>query len=178
MAQPAFTAAELARPHEVEPRKTAPIKWWTGLCAAFLVIQLYIYGPWVTSSDFRPTAEGRDPCPDRIQASVTIIEILRVVGFVLAVYLLLYRRSRRDGRICLHGFLVPAYLTMYWQDLFCNIVKPAIHVQLAFLQSGFVVRISSPGWSCPTRTVCRSRSSSRSRVRGRLAGSVGRRKRL
>lgn len=148
MAQSVLTAAERVRSHAVEPRKATPIKWWAGLGAVFLVFQLYLYGRWMTSSDFRPTAEGPDQLPTWMRVTVTIIEMMSVVGFVLAVYFLLYRPWRRDGKISFYGLLVPAYLTMYWQDLFCNIVKPTFTYNSHFLNRGSWYEFI-PGWSLP-----------------------------
>ena len=143
-----MTAAEGARPHEVEPRKATPIKWWAGLGAAFLVFQLYLYERWLTSSDFRPTAGGPDHQLAYMAVAETSVEIISVGGFVLAVYFLLYRPWRRDGKIGLYGLLIPAYLSMYWQDLLCNIVKPTFTYNSYFFNRGSWYEFI-PGWSLP-----------------------------
>jgi hypothetical protein len=148
MAQPVLTAAERAHPHNVEPRKATPITWWAGLGAAFLAFQLYLYGRWVTSSDFRPTDVGPDRLPTLMRVSVTSLEIIFASGFVVAVYFLLYRPWRRDGKISFYGLLVPAYLSMYWQDLFCNIVKPTFTYNSYFFNRGSWYEFI-PGWSLP-----------------------------
>lgn len=146
MAQSVLAAAERARPHE--PTKATPIKWWAGLGAAFLAFQLYMYGRSVTPSDFRPTADGPDHLLPLMLVAVTSIEIISVSGFVLAVYFLLYRPWRRDGRISLYGLLVPAYLTMYWQDLPSSIVKPTFTYNSHFFNRGSWYEFF-PGWSLP-----------------------------
>ncbi|MEO5641398.1 MAG: spirocyclase AveC family protein [Sphingomicrobium sp.] len=100
-----------------------PIRIWAALGALFLAVQLYAYGRWMASDDFRATALGADPVPTVPRIASITYEILSIA--TLAVALVWFVRGiRRTGRIDSTRLLMLGWLSAYWLDPWLNFLRP------------------------------------------------------
>jgi len=100
-----------------------PIVFWSALGAFFLVLQIYVFGAWILSEDFRPTAVGPDPIPGYSLWAVRIYEAISVVGLLFVIPWFI-RGIRKTGRIDHFRLLMLGFLATYWSDPWLNFLRP------------------------------------------------------
>jgi hypothetical protein len=120
------------------------VLFWAALGAVFLATQLYVYGAWVSSADFRPTLRGDDPIPDYSRIAMTVYEVLNVV--TLAFVLPWFVRGLRHGReIDTTRLMMIGWLSAYWLDPFLNFLRPMFTYNAYALNYGCWCEFI-PGW--------------------------------
>ena len=128
--------------------RSSAIKAWAAVGAAFLALQIYVYGAWIISGDATPTSTGGTPVPTWMKWSLHGQEAFCVGLLVFFFYRFLYRPYRRDGKIGLDGLFVLAYPTLYWQDPLQNYIQPHATYNAEFVNLGaWTAHI--PGWISP-----------------------------
>ena len=128
--------------------RSSAIKAWAVVGAAFLALQLYVYGAWILSGDATPTPTGVTPVPTWMKWSLHGQEAFCVGLMVFFFYRFVYRPYRRDGKIGLDGLFVLAYPTLYWQDPLQNYIQPHATYNAEFVNLGaWTAHI--PGWISP-----------------------------
>jgi len=123
------------------------VLFWAALGAVFLATQLYVYGAWITSADFRPTLRGGDPIPIYSQLAMTIYEVLSVatLAFVLVWF---FRGIRQTGTLDSTRLMMIGWLSAYWLDPFLNFLRPMFTYNAYAINYGCWCEFI-PGWQSP-----------------------------
>ena len=129
------------------PKRMTPIKWWAGLGAAFVAFELYLWSAWLLD-DPQPTPPGPSTIPDWMRLSLDIWFYGGFVLAALALYFFLYKPWKRAGHLTIEGMFIIAFVTMYWQDSFGNIIQP-IFTWNSRLPNWGSWDGKIPGWSFP-----------------------------
>lgn len=134
--QPRYRAATAAR--------IQPIVWWAVLGAGFVLLQIYVYGAWMLSPDFRPTDPGPDPIPAYSRNAMRIFEIISVtVGLVVLVWFV--RGIRRQGHIDAVRLMMVGWLSAYWLDPWLSFMRPMFTYNAYLTNRGCWCEFI-PGW--------------------------------
>ena len=128
-------------------RPTRPVVWWAAAGAGFLVLQLCVYGAWIVSGDAYRQPMG----PDTMDAGAKAVAwIVQLASFSALLGAIAYcaRRWRREGSMPWDAMLALGWLSVYWQEVTCNYLRPI------FLYNSYAVNFGSwfghiPGWISP-----------------------------
>jgi len=113
--------------------------WAAAFGALCLGAATYIWSAWLLSGNAKPTPTGITRVPGWMSIALHAQEILMGLGALVAVYLVLVRPWRREGRITFDGLLVICFLLVVWQDPLFN------YAQLHFTYSSVFINFGS--WS-------------------------------
>ena len=117
---------------------------WAILGLLFLAAQLYVYGAWIGSTDFRPTALGPDPVPVSARIATRVYETLSIVG--LPFWIVWYVRGiARSGVINSTRLLMIGWLSAYWIDPWLNFLRPMFTYNAFAFNRGCWCNFM-PGW--------------------------------
>lgn len=128
-------------------KKPAPIVLWAALGALCIVMQCYVFGAWIASSDFRPTDPGPDPVPPEVLNTIHNFErfsitlgLLALVWFAWGIW--------RNRRIDVWRLLMIGWLSSYWLDPWLDFLRPM------FTYNAYATNFGSwaefiPGWQSP-----------------------------
>ena len=104
-------------PDRASERVVPPVKAWALLGAAVLVLQVYVYGSWLTDGTARRTPVGDTPLPTWMKIVLSGWQIASPIAMAVFMYIVLVRPWRREGRITLDGLLCLVFgFTLFWQD--------------------------------------------------------------
>jgi hypothetical protein len=142
---------------EVGPRRARPVLWWACAGAAFLLLQLYIYGAWIAGDDFRPSPLGPDLVPRWEQICAWIFQPLFTLG-ALAAAAWVIRGCLRERRLTMDGKLLLAWYSIIWLDPAGNYLRPQFMFNAIYVNRGSWVE-HIPAGSARTATCSRTRSS-------------------
>ena len=134
-------------PDPASRRAAGPVVWWAAVGAAFVVLQVWVYGAWFLSGDAYRQPMG----PDQMSTgSKTVAWLLQgaSTGALVVVVVYLVRRSRREGALTWDAYIAVGFLSVFWQDTLCNFLRPT------FLYNSYLVNLGSwyphvPGWVAP-----------------------------
>ena len=127
-------------------RKMKPYKWWAGIGAGFMVLQIYVFTAWLASGDATPTPAGSTPVPTFMQVAEWVLVIGGLLLSIGIVYWFLIRPWRQTGRISLDGWLLLACLALYWLDPFLNYFSTWTTYNSAYINFGSW-GAHVPGWN-------------------------------
>lgn len=135
-------------PARTDTGRRAPVKAWAAVGAAFLALQVFVYGSWVAAGDAVSLSPGPTAMPDWMQPAIRIFEAGSLVGALIFAWFFLIRPWRRAGAITLDGLFMLAFLTFFWQDPLMNYFEPWFTYNAGF------VNVATwgphiPGWSSP-----------------------------
>jgi hypothetical protein len=102
-----------------ERRKVKPVKWLALVGAFFLGLQAYAFTAWIVSGP-KPVPTGVTPVPSWMRPTGYTIEAVAGILFIFALYYLVVRPLRRDGRLHYDSLMFLACLTLYWSDPYVN----------------------------------------------------------
>lgn len=128
-------------------KKARPVVWWAAVGAGFLALQLYVAAVWIFSGDAYKQPMG----PDEMDTGAKVLAWV-LQGFstslLLGVVFYCARRWRRDGRMPWDAMLGIGFLCVFWQDTFCNWLRPI------FFYNSYMVNFGAwnshvPGWISP-----------------------------
>ena len=130
-----------------EARRATPVKWWAGAGAAFIVLQLYVYGAWIASGPER-TDPGPVAQPWYMDIGVAFMNVLMPISAVGILFLYVVRPWWRDRRLSEDGILVLALIAVAWQDPLAN------YTQITATYNANMWNFGSwgsqvPGWMSP-----------------------------
>lgn len=100
-----------------------PILLWAALGALFLLVQLYVYGSWIFSDEFRATPVGPDPVPTHSRIAMRTYEVLSMIALALVIPWFV-RGIRQSGRIDSTRLMMIGWLSAYWLDPWLNFLRP------------------------------------------------------
>jgi hypothetical protein len=121
--------------------------WWASAGIAFLLLQAYIYGAWITSDDFTPSPLGPDPVPRWEQVNAAIFQtVFTLAALVVAVWVV--RGCLRERRLTIDGKLLLAWYSIVWLDPAGNYVRPQFMFNAIYVNRGSWVE-HIPGWISP-----------------------------
>ena len=130
-----------------EVRRATPVKWWAGLGAAFVALQLYVYAAWLLSGPSR-TSPGPVEQPGYMDIGAAFMNVGMPIGaaYILVRYVIL--PWRRDGRPSTEGLFALALACVAWQDPLVN------YVQVVSTYNANLWNLGSwgehvPGWMSP-----------------------------
>jgi Spirocyclase AveC-like len=136
-----------ARPvGEQARRQTAPVKLWAGIGAAFVLLNLVIYVPWLAEGP-KTTPTGSDPVPGGVKLAVVSFEILSIC-IATTIIVVLVRSCLRQRRITVTAAFAIAWVLNMWQDPFINLIKPIFFYNAYFVNVGCWCS-HTPLWSSP-----------------------------
>ena len=118
-------------------RRLIPIKWWAVCGAACLIVQLWIYGAWLTSGDLKRTPTGPTPVPEFSKISIQVVEVVGVPALLAFLYFLVVRPWVRQGKPSFNGLLCLAFFTIIWQDPLLN------YSQIHFTYNSYATQFGS-----------------------------------
>lgn len=124
-----------------------PLVVWGAIGSVFLAVQLYVYGAWIRSDDFRPTLRGSDPIPDHSRWAMTIYEVLSLVSLAFAIVWFI-RGIRKSGRLDSTRLMMIGWLSAYWLDPFLNFLRPMFTYNAYAFNYGCWCEFI-PGWQTP-----------------------------
>jgi len=131
----------------IEAKSTQPIYIWGAIGFFFLLLEIYVFGSWIMSSDFKPTDPGISEMPGYVAFAVTFFQAFNVV---LAIFVVAWaiRTCRREGRLTTPMILILAWLLTLWQDPLAN------NFRLFYTYNSHFVNFGSwanfiPGWVMP-----------------------------
>ena len=127
------------------PRRVKPVKWWAGIGAGFLAVQLYVFARWIASGPQRTPVGATEP-PDWMKLALRSWEVGGVIATVGCLYWFVLRPLRRDKRMSFDGMLVLCMGLAYWQDPTPNYFNYG-----AFTYNSYLINFGSwaefvPGW--------------------------------
>jgi hypothetical protein len=118
---------------------------WAGLGAAFVAVQLYLYGRWIGSGHATATKIGPEPLPHYMDVANVVHYLLGGLALALAVWYLLIRPWRRAGHITTDGLFLLAFVTCFWQDLAANYFRYWVIYNPGWINLGSWYNFI-PGW--------------------------------
>ncbi len=130
-----------------QPMWPAPVRWWAGLGAAFVVLQIGIYGAWLLRGEMAPTSTGADEVPGATRVAAITLQVVLVTGAVLTIAWVV-RKCIRERRLVLDAVLLLAWASLFWQDPLCNYLRPTFFYNSELVNLGSWVN-GVPGWSSP-----------------------------
>ncbi|HVW31695.1 MAG TPA: spirocyclase AveC family protein [Acidimicrobiia bacterium] len=120
-----MSAVRTARPAgpgpELRPRRSGPVVVWATVGAAFLALQVWVYGSWLASGDLKAVSPGPTPIPGWMHVTIRLFEAGSVAAGVAFLWFFLVRPWRKAGHITLDGMFCLAYLTLFWMDPMMNL---------------------------------------------------------
>ena len=134
-------------PSEIEGRRTAPVKAWAVVGAAFVVLAGLVVASWLLDHPVK-TPTGVDEVPGWMKGVLIGYQIISVIGLVAVIYWKVYRPWRREGEASFDGLLVLALLTCFWQDTLCNYVVTWVTYNSYMVNLG-AWNTKIPGWLSP-----------------------------
>jgi Spirocyclase AveC-like len=133
---------------ELAATQTKPVLWWAGLGAFFVALQMYVVVGWMLSKDFHHIGTGVTPVPTYMTVAARANEVIWAITVPVAVYFLIYRPFRRDGKLTLTGLFMLAFLFVWWQDPVANAISYYFsYTSVNLNMGGFAGHI--PFWSSP-----------------------------
>lgn len=133
--------------HQHSVSRRWPLLFWAALGLAFLATQLYVYGAWILSDDFRPTLPGPDAIPEHSRIAMLVYEVLSLATLAYAL-VWFFRGIRRSGRLDSTRLLMIGWLSAYWLDPFLNFLKPMFTYNAYAFNYGCWCEFI-PGWQTP-----------------------------
>ena len=139
--------ATTAGPLPIEGRRTEPIYIWSAIGIFFLLLQIYVYGGWILSEDFKPSNPGTDVMP-AYTAFLAVFFQFSNVALAIGVLAYAVRTCRREGRVTIALLFVLAWLTTLWVDPLAN------YFRLVYTYNSHMINFGSwanfvPGWVMP-----------------------------
>ncbi len=129
------------------PRTGGPATVLAVVGAAFVVLQIWVYGAWIFSGDAHSQSMGSDQMDTGAKVVAWLVQLASSTALVVAI-VYCARRWRREGRMPWDAMLAVAWLSAYWQEVTCNYLRPM------FLYNSYSVNLGSwyghiPGWISP-----------------------------
>ena len=128
-------AAEPSAPGSTAGRRARPVLWWAALGAAAVAMQLYVYGRWVTSSNFAPTPTGADPVPHDVMVKAWIMQGTFAAGAVATIGWLVWRCAR-ERRLTFYAQMWIAWMAILWLDPWANLIRPQMMFNSYYFNRG------------------------------------------
>jgi hypothetical protein len=144
MSNPSTKAIPAGFAHE-PPRL---VTWLAFIGALFVALEIYVFGAWILSPDFRPSPLGADPIPGVTMFWVRFFEGFSILAAPLVVWWC-WRTCKRDGRLSLEAIIAIAWATLFWQDPIYNWNRPNFFYNANFFNYGNWTE-QIPGWINPT----------------------------
>ncbi|MGH9037217.1 MAG: spirocyclase AveC family protein [Acidimicrobiia bacterium] len=126
-------------------RRTSPVVYWAIFGAICVAVQLYVYGAWMLSDDFR-TVRASD-VPDHVKMWAWILQPLFAL-WALAGITYVVRQCRRERRLTFDAMILMGWVSMIWLDPVPNMIRPQVMFNSYYLNHGSWVE-QIPGWISP-----------------------------
>jgi hypothetical protein len=97
-----------------------PVQAWAWVGGLILVLQLYVWGKWITGPYFVEVPPGPSDPPTWMKTVLTVWTGVIVAGWPVAVYHFLIKPWRRERRITTDGMLLGAFTFLFFQDPLLN----------------------------------------------------------
>ncbi|HKY92163.1 MAG TPA: spirocyclase AveC family protein [Nevskiaceae bacterium] len=140
----AVTAAEMTA---ITGSRVRPIMWWAFIGGLFVALDVYVFGAWILSDEFRPQPPGDTPVPGFVMFWVRFWEFVSIALGVGCLVYLVRCTFRKEAFPTLAIFMIAWQLSL-WQDPIINFIRPMFTYSSAFYNMGswssFV-----PGWISP-----------------------------
>jgi hypothetical protein len=125
-------------------RRARPVLWWASLGAVAVLVQGYVYGAWMLSSDFVATPTGRDPVPHDVKVKAWILQVVFSAAAVAATAWVV-RGCWRQRRITVDAMIYLGWAAVIWIDPAANLVRPQMMFNSYYFNRGSWVE-HIPGW--------------------------------
>jgi hypothetical protein len=145
---PTTRTASLEAADGLRPRRGRPVRIWAMIGALVVAFDIYVYSSWIMSGQAHPTPVGPTPVPTFMRISAWTVQIVGLVGLIVFVYFFAVRPALRERRITLDGYLVIAWLSLYWIDPITNYSQWWVTYNSYLINWG-VWAERLPGWMSP-----------------------------
>jgi Spirocyclase AveC-like len=126
------------------PPAVRPARGWAVVGGAFLAVEAWVLVSWVASGDAKPTPTGPTPVPGWMGAALWVIQLIAAASFVFGLWNWVIKPWRATGHLTVDGTLFLVFLTLAWQDSFCN------YAQIAFTYNSALVNLGAWNTHLPT----------------------------
>lgn len=117
------------------------VVWLARLGAVFLLLELYIFGRWITSDSFQRVMPGPD---DTNMLWIRFWDVASIGGSV-AFIAWIVRKRLREGKLPPVAIVAMAWMLTAWQDPLVNALRPVYSYNAHFLNFGSWEQFI-PGW--------------------------------
>lgn len=131
----------------LESRGPKPITYWAAIGAAFVLLNLWIYGRWFAAGDLSQTPHGPDEIPLKAWIGSIVFQVASICLAIAAV-IVVTRQCLRERRLTFDAALLIAWVLSSWQDPFINYLRPQFFYNSVFFDVGSWAPYI-PGWSSP-----------------------------
>jgi hypothetical protein len=126
----------------------APVKVFAVLGLGWVLLIVYVFSRWLTSSYLGPTDPGPDQPPDYVLYSIRSFEVLMSLLSLWLVVECVIKPVLRTGEMSTDGMLVITWFSLWFHDTF---IDWTVHV---FSYNAYAVNIGNwtqevPGWLSP-----------------------------
>jgi hypothetical protein len=97
-----------------------PVQAWAWAGGLILLIQLYVWGKWITGPYFVEVPSGPSIPPVWMQTVLVTWTGVIMLGFPVAIYFFIIKPWRRERRITNDGMLLGAFALLFFQDPLLN----------------------------------------------------------
>jgi hypothetical protein len=99
---------------EVQPRTTAPVKFWALIGCLLWWFQIFILIKWLTGPFFTPVQSGPDSPPALMKVAIIVVMVGQGLAFVGLAHVWVVRPLRRDRRLGFDGMMFISFFGFYW----------------------------------------------------------------
>ncbi|BBX21714.1 hypothetical protein MTER_11250 [Mycolicibacter terrae] len=118
------------------------VVWLARLGALFLLLEVYVFGRWVTSDSFHRAMPGPDDGTNMLW--VRFWDVLSIGGSIIFVTWVV-RKRLRDGKLPPVAIVALAFVLTAWQDPLVNAIRPVFSYNSHFWNFGSWGEFI-PGW--------------------------------
>jgi hypothetical protein len=126
------------------PPAVRPVRGWAAIGAVVLALEAWVLVNWVVSGDATPTPRGPTPVPGWMESLLWVIQIVAAASFVFGLWHWVIKPWRATGGLTVDGSLFLVFLTLAWQDSFCN------YAQIAFTYNSALINLGAWNTHLPT----------------------------
>jgi Spirocyclase AveC-like len=126
------------------PPPIRPVRGWAAAGAAFLALEAWVLVAWVASGNAKATPRGPTAVPWGMEALLWAIQVVAAASFIFGLWHWVIKPWRANGRLTVDGTLFLVFLTLAWQDSFCN------YAQIAFTYNSALVNLGAWNTKLPT----------------------------
>jgi hypothetical protein len=120
------------------------VLWWAGFGAAMVLLQLYVYGSWIASDDFKVVPTGIDPVPDSEKMWAVMLQVA-FTATALATTAWIVRGCVKQRRLTFDAKLMLGWWSILWLDPAQFFLRPInLYNSYYFNRGSWVTHI--PGW--------------------------------
>lgn len=133
----------------VTPRRIPPALVWALIGLTFISFELYVWGTWISSENFRRPPVDPDSVPEFTRQVIHITQVISPIVCALIVLKFLVLPWIRQRRLGFDGMLLISWFFLWFQDPLGNLVSTQLYYSAYWFSFGSWTLGSFPGWISP-----------------------------